>query len=368
MESSEARVQTEPDGMIASVSSVVARRLMATCSTRFDLNSTSRSLYLWLCEFAGESECIVYPGPKLMSALLGISSITLWRAERELIEAKLIEFAEGTPNRLVKLHPLPNMTETQVMAYHDVVASMAKAPTPAKRVRKQQAPPSQPAAVVAGVTPPPVPEGTGEAPPANAGASEDAGKGDETKKPRTPLSDDQKRWICSSLANMERYLRFGKPAVENPEATDLKSAKSDWRQFAVYDGEKLRDTGVSQWNSQHFVGYFWYRVSLYNTQHGLPISMPTQWGRMTKIFHDMLSGLTRDQLYRRIVYVCHYFDVIKFKLGRIGESMALTEATLQNQLVLQTLQLIENMGEAERAALSAKAESARQSPILGIVR
>ena len=157
-------------------------------------------------------------------------------------------------------------------------------------------------------------------------------------KPTKPTRE-QAAWFVASPANMDLYLRFGSQAAfktrQECEAS-LPSTRTDWLKFKP---ESELHPFCDSWLFTHHMGYFWHRVCQWRAHWGIPLTFP-QWERLggeVRKASEALGSAGWD-LHLHIFNCGNYFDLIRFRIGgRIGASMALTEATLGHSLVREQL-------------------------------
>lgn len=180
-----------------------------------------------------------------------------------------------------------------------------------------------------------------------AGKSRGAAEGDPAW---VPLTDAQKALVLSDLEQMKRYLFYGAAGVGDAEVSGMPPGSFNFRRY----GGTKEDPKAELWDTPSFAGFFWFLVSKYRVERQIPMTIPI-WGRLMGDVKNLAGTMTKADFYKFLCYVTFYFDVIKFKLGGIGSTLALGDTTLSHSLVRQMATNFMN----DRAQLDAACEEFR---------
>lgn len=286
------------------------------------LSATAINLYWALCELGGVGE---YPGTAPMSLLINAARNSTWRAERALMEAGLVEFAQdagGAKSYRLKFADMPLASQQRgVEEIFGGPVAVAQEPPPPRQRQTKRRPKAQP--------PPDAPQA---APAAEA-------------KPRQPrLTDDAKAWFIASPENMDLYLRFGAAACgKTPAECEgvLPPGGTDWLAFkpAPRSDTDLLFPFDPRWKPTHHMGYFWHGVCRWRAAHGLELLFP-QWDRLAGEVKKALATSTSFNVFSRVYTIIHHFDLIRWRIGRIGEDLTLNEIALNHKLVVEHAMLM----------------------------
>ena len=123
------------------------------------------------------------------------------------------------------------------------------------------------------------------------------------------MSAEGKALVCSSWADMTRYLHWGTSGlhVDDPEAAGLAPSNNNWTKADGYVDDK--SPNPMSWSTAHFAGYYWYLVSWWREQRGIPITIP-QYGRMCKDLSNF--GGDNNHLFNHLRGLVASFDNIRF--------------------------------------------------------
>jgi len=298
------------------------------------ISYTAVMLYMLLAELGEEG---VYPPQPQIAKFLSVARSNIWRAEQALIKLGLLTFIpDGNRTKRYAIVINHEVTRPHHNFWRDSV-NLQTRPIVVKDLPDRS--PSEPQVVVGDEPVPAEPE-LPVAPPTPAGETP---KVKEKPKP-TRLDPYYAQWFLASPDNMALYLRFGVEAFEKPRAdaeATLKSKGTDWLEFKPANETYPYD---QKWNHNHFMGYFWQGVCRWRAAHNIPLTFP-QWGRLAGDIKNLLATMTPSQANQYVFCVITYFDLVRFRAGKIGESLILDEASLNHKIIRDQILLIISHGE-----------------------
>ena len=160
----------------------------------------------------------------------------------------------------------------------------------------------------------------------------------------TKLSAEAIAWFTEKPENMDLYLRFGSGACNKTRAdceATLRSQPTDWLAFKPADEAAPFSYA---WKATNHMGYYWHGVCLWRARNGINLTMP-QMGRLAGAVSGLLKVMTPWQAHLYIFNAIHYFELAQFRIGRLGETMILDEASLSHSLVKTELQHMNSHGD-----------------------
>lgn len=272
------------------------------------LGTAAVVLALWLFRRGPEN---TYPGTAVAAQLTGITRAAAWKAEQALEDAKIVAWAktEDSVRRyrlLTPADPSSSQIESWLQWVNPSAAAVEERPGTAALQRK--------------------------------------------------LGPEEMTWFLANAARVRQYLRFGMPGFGKApeECTDLESTAMDFLAFKPASPDYPFDNA---WKDGNFMGFYWDGVCRWREGKGLPLSLPS-WGRLGGEIRNLLKTQTPMQTYGVIWMIINYFDLIRFRVGRIGEGWMLDESTLSNHLVRQhAMTLVSFSREALQAELDRMSES-----------
>jgi hypothetical protein len=308
-------------------------------------NTIARTLYTWLSRISvgGGGK---YPGPTAMAKLCGSTRFTVSRAEKQLVERGLVTFSgpDGEKEyRLTDIGPLP----TEQLAGWQLVVGTAnpeRSLEVKKKPRKTKVKEAEP-----DIPPDPAPvENSDGAADAISSKPEETKEqaNSETKPARSKLTQADIAKICSSLDSMRTYLLWGKDALYTPGV--YPHATCSWRKFMT--PEDTQEMHVPKWETNTFMGYFWFNVSIYRDKRGIPLNLPA-WSRLAGDVKNLRKTMTNWQLFMQILTTTQWFDVIKWMSGKAGLSLELNETSLTHGMIKSAANSIGSMSEEGRSQL-----------------
>ena len=295
--------------------------------------------YLLLSDIGPEG---AYPGSEEIADILCVRKNSVWKAEQVLVASGLVKFSTGTRRRYEITAP-PAPTPKQLAGIRALLDAQDRerpivAPTPEVEQVADAVQPPEPAAPALASEPLPevvtVPQA---APPA---AKEET---PDVKIRTTKLTPEAIAWFTEKPENMDLYLRFGSGACGRTRAdceTNLRSQPTDWLAFKPPDEmyPQHRD-----WKITHHMGYYWHGACLWRARNGINLTMP-QMGRLAGTVGGLLKAMTPDQTHLYMFNAIHCFELVQFRIGKLGETMILDEATLAHSLVRTELQHMNSHG------------------------
>ncbi|MFA9480054.1 hypothetical protein ACERK3_17400 [Phycisphaerales bacterium AB-hyl4] len=156
---------------------------------------------------------------------------------------------------------------------------------------------------------------------------------------------EERALILSSVDNVKFYLWWGIGYFRNGmSAEGLKPATGNWYQhvdrWTDEDGKDRYNLNLDRWTLQQFVSFYWWRVCQHrrNENPQCNLSMPL-WvkGKDRKRLFDQVKALqergTPQQVWAYLDRLTTHFDLIRWKLGRLGQSLYLNENTISHGAV-----------------------------------
>ena len=314
---------------------------------------TAALLYLVLSELGEMGE---YPDVAELTAVLNVHRASIWRAEKALQAAGLLtltmvgkahsrrkwNYVVGRPDRITfaQQWAWKSMTEPEAKPDDNTPESVEIVP--------QESPDARvPPVVEAGTTTPPPPAADTPNTPAPA-------------RKKKKMDSVVAEWFLANPENMDLYLRFDVNAYGKTQAeceANLKPSNTDWQAFrlpafstwpaetqASYLLYPYPKPEEGTWTHNHFMGYFWQGVCRWRVKHNIPITFP-RWDRLAGEIKNLLATMTPHQAYTFIYFTMEHFDLIRFKIGKIGSSLILDEAALTHKLIRDQMMIIASLGD-----------------------
>lgn len=280
-----------------------------------------------------------YPGDDHIAKLINHNRSTVWRARDDLERRGMLVISGSRTDLRYELRT-PNtptyhqQAEINRLCDQPVMASPPVAGVPVPESQRASEPASQ--EVISGEMSVTAPELVPQESP-------------EIRAKTKRISPEVKAWCVASPANMTLYIRFGAAAyqktLEECEAT-LKPSSTDWLVFKPADlNYPFFDNG--SWKASHYMGYFWHHVCLWRAQRNIPLTMP-QWSRLAGAVANLQRTMIPYQAFLVVWRVAVWFDVIRMRLGRLGDNMMLDEASLDHRLVKEQALLLEGLSQDQQ--------------------
>ena len=318
---------------------------------KLEVRSVPTMLYLWVASLTEGKDEIKYPGNTAMAEVMDTSPQSVCAARKRLEDAGLLSFRRIKRRASVKemvrvlvgsIKPeLENFVQNTLFGARTVPVMVASSTAPVLLSDPVPEPAESPA-----VNPEPAPEPESipvEQPvqPPPAPVVEEPIRPTRTGK----AIDEEITLICSSHENMTNYLCYGIDFFRG--MGKIKSVASNWR---VHGGTSV-DPKCEQWTVNQFVGYFWFRVSLYREQNQMQITMPL-WGHVARDMKNLRDSMTAWQLFQYIGCVIGHFDLIRHMLGNMGKSLLPNESILMHKAIrsaADAIAVIDRNGKIEEA-------------------
>lgn len=309
----------------------------------------------------------VHPGHKRLERLTGLSESAIKSAKNELRDAGLIDFTPGGGDECTQYF-LADIRRREVVAAvldrmeargvkeeltrsdstaapqpeNDTLPVRDRHPTGAEAASKEHNSSTQfgaqgkkskerPPGAADG------PYGTGLS--AASGGDARVSRAAAQKPGKAKLTEEAKTWFVSSPDNMDLYLRFGAGAAGKQQAEceqTLQPINTDWLQFKPQprSEQDIMFPFDPQWQGTHMMGYYWSGVNRWRAKKGMELAFP-QWNRLAGEIKKALATGTSFQVYSRIYTVINHFDLIRWRIGKLGDDLMLDEVTLNHRLVAQ---------------------------------
>lgn len=156
--------------------------------------------------------------------------------------------------------------------------------------------------------------------------------------------------ILSSAEHLKFYLWFGKPwlrggapiTTEGVRALNLKPAAGNWYQHIVWGepdatGKRPYDVCAGKWTAHQFAAFYWWRTCQWREKNGVRLTLALWDGRARARLYQEIKSLQHSsspqQVFDYLSTLTHHFDFLRWKLGRIGDSLILDENTPGHRLV-----------------------------------
>ena len=319
------------------------------------LNGTALGLLWALAEIGDAGK---YPGWQAAVALLGSSRTAVFRAETALKTSGLVEFDGPHTDRAFRLTVTDAPTAAQDRGLGQwfggkpPVAPASKPRTPRRAAAESPAPNPQPADPADEAAPAPAPAAdpvVAPTPKPTPAAKPAPAAKPPAKAAKPKLTDEAKTWFVSHPDQMDLYLRFGAGAAGKSQAQceqTLKPGNTDWLMFVPQPRgpQDVQFPFREGWQATHLMGYYWSGVNHWRARKGMELAFP-QWDRLAGEIKKALATGTVFQAYSRIYTVIQHFDLIRWRIGKLGEDLMLDEVTLNHRLVMQqSAQLIARTG------------------------
>lgn len=165
------------------------------------------------------------------------------------------------------------------------------------------------------------------------------------KESSDSLNDDERNQVCSSLANMSAYLCYGSLGLRTDDRSQLKPSQLNWMSAPGWTQE---NPCVDSWTVQHFMGYYWYLVSWQSDQQHIPLRLP-DWGKLAKSIKE--TQLSRVQLFNFMREVSTWFPLIQYMTSGSKFRLVLNESSLRHPIVIEKIDVLRGMSEAELRAM-----------------
>ena len=150
-----------------------------------------------------------------------------------------------------------------------------------------------------------------------------------------------------SVLHMRGYLLFGSEGVQAIEsgmsaeqlyAIGLRPSPTNWRQYMALDADgnlKVDDQkmpeGLESWSIPALAGYYWMQVCLYMSCRKLPISHPTDFGRLVGTFKRLAAGSSKYEVFQKAWILVSNFDEIMAVKNKFDELPS--ELSIDNRLI-----------------------------------
>jgi hypothetical protein len=154
-----------------------------------------------------------------------------------------------------------------------------------------------------------------------------AGKVKRGNRPKLTPADIEV--ICASPKAMELWLTFGIEKVRHPDQA-MPPSNMNWRtqiKDPTTSPVTAESIGASNWTIPQFVGFYWYRVSLWRAERGISLGMPPE--KLFGMMKNMRSAVGGNwKLFLYINALTFLFDMFCVWVGKIGDNAILDEMML----------------------------------------
>ncbi len=308
--------------------------------THSQLEPAAQIFYLWLNHLSSlcQTQEEIHIHPAEIDVLCGISKTTRWRLLRSLSASKFISKKHITSGRrkgyiaVEVLRPRLAVPPEAEEAY----GRLSRRILQRAQLAAEKATQGEPMTVLADT---PAADAAPVAPAAPAApVAKKKRKGSEGEEDKVNNAELQQ--ILESAESMTNFIRFGRAYFSMPDKSKAISTSLDWRSH----GGSAADPKVELWTQHQWVGYYWYRVSIYRQKHKMTQVIPN-WKWLNRDIKEIRQTKTAMQLYLYIENLVTHFDLICYNLRNFGSSLTLGEDSL---LKKQIQGGVENVGVALR--------------------
>jgi len=142
----------------------------------------------------------------------------------------------------------------------------------------------------------------------------------DVKNRASKLTPEKMAWFLERPEQMDLYIRFGSDACgrsrEECEAT-LRRSRTDW---LIFKPANELYPFTKEWNDPHHAGYYWHGVCRWRARKGINLTIP-QWGRLLGEITKLTRAMTSAQAHLYIFNAIHNFELVQYRIGRIGEQL-----------------------------------------------
>lgn len=249
----------------------------------------------------------------------GVTRGVLWRAEKALAAAGLVEFAGSGRHRVFRVLGGIHPSSEQEQTWHQVFG--------AAQEKSREPRPAKPAPVL----------------PAGSDQPDEVQLAVLVRSTTTDMSADNAAWFTDSASQMHRYLRFGLGASGKTLANGevLLSVLSDW---LVHNPSDEVYPFHKRWTTAQYCGFFWDGVCRWRDGQNLELSLPN-WPQLFRQMLAIRSTRTPWKTFEYLFGVIQHLDLIRFLAGAGGQHLVLGEHCLDNDLVRYHIEQIHGHGE-----------------------
>ena len=326
------------------------------------LGATALGLFILLADLGPTG---IYPGASAIADILDVSRSTVWRAEKALSATNLVTFIDVNPKACrYEIAPLAVPEKRQIAGLKSLLEAQVLGSLPAIEPfsdLEQSCSLEGCAESTKPLSEPSPDRAPAESLSAAPGFPHTSPAESDVKNRASKLTPEKMAWFLERPEQMDLYIRFGSDACgrsrEECEAT-LRRSRTDW---LIFKPANELYPFTKDWNDPHHAGYYWHGVCRWRARKGINLTIP-QWGRLLGEITKLTRAMTSAQAHLYIFNAIHNFELVQYRIGRIGEQLILDETTLGHSLVRQELTTIISHGNAWITAEYERMAAAQQAP------